>query len=605
MTSVRQNETDGSDSPSASAFLPFRASRIIFGSCNSQYYEQPFWKIIRARNSTAFIWTGDAVYADDRTRLSGSNEDPTPSTTDKFHKEENSRWWWQSLLKRRSRSRQISYATPEYLREVYKNQLQVKDYRELLEEDNGSGGRISIFGAIDDHDYGINNGDKTFPFRRESGMEFTAFLGLKNESSAMTRRAAKGLGVYGVQVYNFSSSTHRLLTDAEAGLDPDVVSEATYIDRSNDSAEKSNQLVAIFVLDVRSNKTPWAQNFPKRFTLDPEGDFLGEHQWKWFETAIGRSKASVNIIVSGIQVHAPWFYDANKVENWSGFPKAQHRLYQTILRPNVRAPILISGDVHLSQFLRKDCLKMATAADPTRVSYRIIRPLYEVTSSGMTHSWGSNASFCGRPNKSRMCTFYPFKVLVKAVMTYAHFVSPWTALLLNNDDNDSIHSDRSWKKKKQQQYSLDRNVAEFQFDWTERTVIVRILGVEGQTLLRQDWSMNRLDGGIRTTAEADTLLSQKAFDIGQHRLESSLKTTFPRGHNEYICVNYRGNIDRVHFAFSVISTIGVFMIGGMCPILFCFFVLTKVVIRRYQTNKKLLARRRKSTSTTVKRSKKD
>ena len=40
-------------------------------------------------------------------------------------------------------------------------------------------------------------------------------------------------------------------------------------------------------------------------------------------------------VVNGLQAHAPWFYDASLIENWSGFPKAQHRLYQTILQPNV------------------------------------------------------------------------------------------------------------------------------------------------------------------------------------------------------------------------------------------------------------------------------
>lgn len=298
MTLGSKNEADGSDSP--------RNSRIIFGSCNSQHYEQPFWKVIRERNPTAFIWAGDAVYADDQIRQSRSNDD---------HTEEQNRWRWPRILKGGS---QFTPATPEYLRQLYAEQLAVQGYRQLLQEDNGVGGKISIFGAIDDHDYGIDNGDKTFRFRRENGIEFTKFLGLKSESSAMSRRAAKGLGVYGVQVYNFSSTTNRLLTDTEAGLDPDVISELKYSsDRSKDSDdETTNQLVAVFVLDVRSNKTPWAKKIPDRFTRDPEGDFLGERQWKWFETAIGRSKASVNIVVSGIQVHAPWFYDSNKIENW-------------------------------------------------------------------------------------------------------------------------------------------------------------------------------------------------------------------------------------------------------------------------------------------------
>ena len=336
---IINNEDDGRDGTSSASTSPPhpRASSIVFGSCNSQHYEQPFWKVIKKRNPTAFVWTGDAVYADDRLTQPGSDDEEeasittsaeTSSTDDKSRQEENIRWWWPSSMGFCSRSRKFTHATPEYLRQLYQEQLQVPDYQDLLLENNGVGGKLSIFGAIDDHDYGINNGDKTFPFRRESGIEFTKFLGLENESSAMSRRVAKGFGVYGVQVYDFSSNrdpSRRLLSDEEAGLDPDVVSEATYnSDRINNADENNNnnnnnnnnQLVAIFVLDVRTNKTPWAKSIPERYTLDPEGDFLGDDQWKWFETAIGRSKASVNIVVSGMQVHAPWFYDVNAIENW-------------------------------------------------------------------------------------------------------------------------------------------------------------------------------------------------------------------------------------------------------------------------------------------------
>ena len=210
----------------------------------------------------------------------------------------------------------------------------------------------------------------------------------------------------------------------------------------------------------------------------------------------------------------------------------------------------------------------------------------------MTHSWGSKASFCGRPNKSRLCYFYPFNVLVEIVMTYAHFASPWTALLQNNDDDSSTNRK---SKKKQRQYSLDRNIAEVELDWTQSLVTVRILGDEGQTLLRQDWHMDRLTGGTGTTTEDDTLLSDKSFDLGQQRLESSLQSTLPIDHDEYICVNYRGNIDRVHFAFSVVSTISIFMMAGLYPLLFCFGILTKLVLRS-QSNKKTRKRKGKSKS---------
>ena len=63
-------------------------SRIIFGSCNSQYYEQPLWKVIQDRNPTAFVWAGDAVYADDIKREPWMNDD------DDDGEETTTRWQW-------------------------------------------------------------------------------------------------------------------------------------------------------------------------------------------------------------------------------------------------------------------------------------------------------------------------------------------------------------------------------------------------------------------------------------------------------------------------------------------------------------------------------
>ena len=220
----------------------------------------------------------------------------------------------------------------------------------------------------------------------------------------------------------------------------------------------------------------------------------------------------------------------------------------------------------------------------------------------MTHSLGTKvSSYCGRPNKSRLCTFYPFQMLVRAVMTFAHHVSPWTALLRSKGDDISIQSDalRRQSKKAKLQYSLDRNIAEFEFDWTERLVTVRIMGDEGQILLRDDWTFDLL------TAEANTTLSDQSFDIAQHRLESSLKMNLSKIHGDYICVNYRGNINRIHFAFSAFSTFAVFTIIGMCPPLLCFFAFLKAIRRYSQSKRTHLHRIQNRNIMTIKRPKKD
>lgn len=43
---------------------PLGRFRLTFGSCSKQWQPQPFWKNISARESDAFLWLGDIVYAD-------------------------------------------------------------------------------------------------------------------------------------------------------------------------------------------------------------------------------------------------------------------------------------------------------------------------------------------------------------------------------------------------------------------------------------------------------------------------------------------------------------------------------------------------------------
>ena len=117
-------------------------SRIILGSCNSQHHEQqPFWPIIQSRNPTSFVWAGDAVYADDR-----------------------------------KEGKRVLDASPDYLRHLLQEQRSEPGYKALL--DSG----VNIFGTVDDHDYGTNNGDKTFPWRRENAIEYVDFLDLPKDS---------------------------------------------------------------------------------------------------------------------------------------------------------------------------------------------------------------------------------------------------------------------------------------------------------------------------------------------------------------------------------------------------------------------------------------
>jgi alkaline phosphatase D len=214
-----------------------------------------------------------------------------------------------------------------------------------------------------DHDFGCNNADRTYEFKYESGLAFVDFLD-EPEISPMRQRAQAGHGVYGVKVFDFARPRgHQELSEGEAGIDVDVA-------LGPPSNLYSNQTVAIFVLDVRTSKTPWKKG-SDRYGPDYEGDFLGERQWQWFENSIRRSRATVNVIVNGLQVHAQRFPDGNVAESWAQYPRAQQRLFDAVLQDSVESPILVSGDVHMAQLMRKDCARKG--------EHRARRSLVEMT----------------------------------------------------------------------------------------------------------------------------------------------------------------------------------------------------------------------------------
>eukprot|EP01121_Diplochlamys_sp_Union-15-3_P021217 TRINITY_DN8526_c0_g1_i1.p1 TRINITY_DN8526_c0_g1~~TRINITY_DN8526_c0_g1_i1.p1 ORF type:complete len:419 (+),score=55.40 TRINITY_DN8526_c0_g1_i1:50-1306(+) len=101
-----------------------------------------------------------------------------------------------------------------------------------------------------------------------------------------------------------------------------------------------------------------------------DGDMLGEQQWIWLENQLKESDAQFHLIGSSIQVLPT---DKAFVEKWGCLPNSRRRLQELIASSNASGVILLSGDVHHGELLREDC-------------QRLRYPLYEVTSSGITHS---------------------------------------------------------------------------------------------------------------------------------------------------------------------------------------------------------------------------
>jgi alkaline phosphatase D len=101
---------------------------------------------------------------------------------------------------------------------------------------------------------------------------------------------------------------------------------------------------------------------------DPQKTMLGEAQWQWLETQL-RQPAEARLIVSGVQV----IVEGHGWEGWHNFPREQEKLKQLIQKTAAKGVVLLSGDRHIGALYKSTGMQ----------GY----PLYEITSSGMTHAW--------------------------------------------------------------------------------------------------------------------------------------------------------------------------------------------------------------------------
>lgn len=121
----------------------------------------------------------------------------------------------------------------------------------------------------------------------------------------------------------------------------------------------------------------------------PDGDLLGNVQWSWLENELANSRSQIHLIVSGTQI----LHEEHRYEKWANFPRSRTRLLRLVKESRAPGVIFISGDRHIHEIALKD---------DSETPY----PLYEVTSSGLTHSY---SSFPGEPNKYRLDKVFPDK----------------------------------------------------------------------------------------------------------------------------------------------------------------------------------------------------
>lgn len=122
------------------------------------------------------------------------------------------------------------------------------------------------------------------------------------------------------------------------------------------------QQIKVLLLDIRYHKEK----------PGPKADLLGKEQWKWLEQELHNSTAQIHLIVSGIQI----IPDQHRFEKWSNYPHSRQGLLQLLAKKQTPGVILVSGDRHFAEISK-------LAPSKKSLSY----PLYELTSSGLTHSY--------------------------------------------------------------------------------------------------------------------------------------------------------------------------------------------------------------------------
>ena len=222
--------------------------------------------------------------------------------------------------------------------------------------------------------------------------------------------------------------------------------------------KRADQSLRIVALDVRYSKDPW--HVPKL-----SGDMLGEEQWAWLEKTLCADRSPrVNIIVSGLQILPE---NRGAGEAWIKFPNARQRLFSLLSKCQVRAPVLVSGDVHMAEMFEATCSSNTANIQKST--------LVEVTSSGLTHSWATRAP--GWSGEIPAVNFF-----LKQLMVVAQTIMPW-----------NYRSNRARGAPSQGAYFLGLNFAEIDVDFDNEKVQIDVVGADNKPVLSQSWTFQELD----------------------------------------------------------------------------------------------------------------
>jgi len=365
-----------------------RISKIAFGSCHkNKYATNVIWNNIVALQPQAFLWTGDSIYPPMR----------GTAPVDMLQREYNS---------------MLTNTTIGY---------------NLLHPPLG------IYGIYDDHDWGGNDVGKDMPNKMERKKAFFDFLGYNDlDNTQTTGNLAR------TRLFQRQGAYHSI----DFGPTEQQV-KVIFLDTRwfRDNYCIPSVAASIPFGSVLSCISRWLTAGLNLSACSPNGSMLGEQQWTWLQNELAQSQAKVHIVVSSVQV-----LTTNPVmESWGHFPTERNRLLE--LLNGIPGTILLSGDVHHGEIL--DLVLPPTTDAASNSKHNSQQYLYEITSSGLTHS----------------CTL-PF---------YGGLCEP----LLKTFHHHRIVPD---------QYYIGKNFGTIDIDWKQLRVQVNVHDVEsGKTVLTTGW----------------------------------------------------------------------------------------------------------------------
>lgn len=273
-------------------------TKIAFGSCNKQSYGGLWWQMAE-KLPDYLVLLGDNVYNDVRSR-SGQWQPASEEAINKSYEELRSDEGWRTIS----------------------NQL----------------GRNRIFATWDDHDYGLDNGDRTFINKKASLKSFLEFF--HHDASDYNLRMQRG-GVY-------KADTISLPREGQKDF-----------------------VLKIIMLDSRYFKDPKGSS---------NADILGPDQWLWLENQLSFDKSGDSIpdlilLGSSIQV-----LPTQKIfeETWSSYPHSRQRLLSLLAQSPCPNIFILSGDVHMMEVSQAHCQHGESRKN-----------IIELTSSGLSQTFSN------------------------------------------------------------------------------------------------------------------------------------------------------------------------------------------------------------------------